>query len=107
MQTANHPANLGLHPDGGEAPRSRIPYGMFARKDPFHLGGPSFSGRLQRWSVTITIITTVTEAEARDDGDGAGLSVQPCGGARDHSPSRSCIQAGMSRWPYSTRQTSI
>lgn len=37
VQTAN-PANLGLHADGGEAPRSRPPYGNFAGKDPFRLG---------------------------------------------------------------------
>ncbi|WP_424859319.1 DUF3489 domain-containing protein [Tepidimonas sp. HKU77] len=33
LQTAN-PANLGLHPDAIEAPRSRPPHGWVARKDP-------------------------------------------------------------------------
>ncbi|GIK45062.1 MAG: hypothetical protein BroJett012_09650 [Betaproteobacteria bacterium] len=33
VQTAN-PANLGLHPDAIEAPRSRPPYRILARKDP-------------------------------------------------------------------------
>lgn len=39
VQTAI-PANLGLHPDGGEAPRSRPPHGIFGRKDPFCLAQP-------------------------------------------------------------------
>ena len=37
VRTAN-PANLGLHPDGVEAPRSRSPYCDLGRKDPFCLG---------------------------------------------------------------------
>lgn len=45
VQTANS-ANLGLHPDGGEAPRSRPPYGAFARKNPFRLGRGSDVVRL-------------------------------------------------------------
>jgi hypothetical protein len=36
LQTAN-PANLGVYPDGSEAPRSRTAYGNFARKDAFRL----------------------------------------------------------------------
>ena len=62
VQTAN-PANLGLHPDGGEAPRSCPRMGTSPGRTPFASG-----------------------------------EAQMC--------SRSCIHAGMSRWPCSTRQTS-
>jgi len=47
LQTAN-PANLGLHPDGGEAPRSRPPYWLSARKDPFCLDMCAFPDRNNR-----------------------------------------------------------
>jgi hypothetical protein len=57
VQTAN-PANLGLHPDGGGAPRSRPPHGIFGRKDPFCLGGLRFP------------------ADRNDGRDGDGLSIQ-------------------------------
>jgi hypothetical protein len=62
VQTAN-PANLGLHPDGGEAPRSR----------PRMAPSPGW--------------TSFAWGEAQ-------------------MASGSCIHAGMSRWPCSTRQTS-
>lgn len=40
LQTAT-PANLGLHADGGQMPRSRPPHCILARKDPFCLGASS------------------------------------------------------------------
>ena len=78
VQTAN-PANPGLHPDGGEAPRSRPPYGNFARKDPFRLGQPMGSRNVRAPSTPQ---------------------------ANLHASPGSCIQAGMSRWPCNTRHTS-
>ena len=78
VQTAN-PANLGLHPAGGEAPRSRPPYGNFARKDPFRLAQPMGSRNVRAPSTPQ---------------------------ANLHASPGSCIQAGMTRCPCNTRQTS-
>lgn len=74
-------------------------------------GGPSFCGRPQRWSATVTIVTTIPSAASREVGDGCdGIAIVSTAGrndACDHVPAGACIHAGMSRWPCSTRQTSM
>jgi hypothetical protein len=58
LQTAN-PANLGLHPDAIEAPRSRPPHGFSARKDPSRS-----AGRIAKAETTKTTDRSVAFAHA-------------------------------------------
>ena len=54
------------------------------------------------------LLTHPIDADADASYRRSGLESTPVRGRRDNYPDarRSCIQAGMSRWPCSTRQTS-